>query len=63
MAAFIVILLGFLILDYFALTGRVADSRDPAFSLRLQMGTHAWHRTESQAPQSPTPMFPIARSS
>ena len=63
MAAFVVILLGFLILGYLALTGRVADSRDPAFSLRLQMGTHAWHRTESRAPQSPTPMFPIARSS
>jgi hypothetical protein len=54
MVAIGLILLGFLILDYLALTGRVTDSRDPAFSLRLQMGTHAWHRTEPQVPQSPT---------
>jgi hypothetical protein len=53
MVAIALILLGFLILDYFALTGRVTDSRDPAFSLRLQMGTHAWHRTDPQVPQSP----------
>ena len=63
MAAFVVILLGFLILDYFALTGRVADSRDPAFSLRLQMGTEAWHRTDPQGPQSPRLTFPSARPS
>jgi hypothetical protein len=58
-----VILLGFLILDYLALTGRVADTRDPAFSLRLQMGTHAWHRTEPPVPQSPTVTFRSTRSS
>jgi hypothetical protein len=52
MVAFGLILLGFLILDYFALSGRVTDSRDPAFSLRLQMGTHAWHRSDPQVPQS-----------
>ena len=63
MVAIGLILLGFLILDYFALTGRVADSRDPAFSLRLQMGTHAWHRTDSQVPQSPTITFPSRRPS
>ena len=58
MVAIAVLVLGFLILDYLALTGRVADSRDPAFSLRLQMGTHAWHRTEPPAPQSPTITLP-----
>jgi hypothetical protein len=63
MVAIAVILLGFLILDYLALTGRVADTRDPAFSLRLQMGTHAWHRTEPPVPQSPTLNFPSARPS
>jgi hypothetical protein len=63
MVAIGVILLGFLILDYLALTGRVADSRDPAFSLRLQMGTHAWHRTDPQVPQSPTLTFPSRRPS
>ena len=63
MVAIGVILLGFLILDYLALTGRVADTRDPAFSLRLQMGTHAWHRTEPPVPQSPTFTFSSARPS
>jgi hypothetical protein len=63
MVAIGVILLGFLILDYFALTGRVADSRDPAFSLRLQMGTHPWHRTDPQVPQSPTLTVPARRPS
>ena len=58
MVAIGLILLGFLILDYFALTGRVVDSRDPAFSLRLQMGTHAWHRNDPPVPQSPTISFP-----
>jgi hypothetical protein len=57
------VLLGFLILDYFALTGRVADSRDPAFSLRLQMGTHAWHRVDPPVPQSPTLTFSPGRPS
>ncbi|HEX2306815.1 MAG TPA: hypothetical protein VHI14_00675 [Jatrophihabitantaceae bacterium] len=63
MVTVVVLLVGFLILDYFALTGRVADSRDPAFSLRLQMGTHAWHRTEPTVPSSPTITFPSARPS